>query len=71
MQQLRCDGSWKALCGAVKGLSRGASDDKDCAIAKCRDRRVAARWLVNEGGDWGAAMGGLMSRLKFAMLSNA
>jgi phage gp37-like protein len=71
MQQLRCDGRWKALCGAVKGLSRGANDEKDCAIAKRLDRRVAAVWVVDGGGEEGAAMGGLVSRLQFAMLSNA
>lgn len=51
MQQLRCDGSWKALCGTAKGKSRDAGDEKECATATCRDQRVAAWSLLNEGGD--------------------
>lgn len=29
---------------------------------------AASQWLASEGGDEGDAMGGLVSRLKFAML---
>jgi len=29
---------------------------------------IASQWLANEGGDEGDAMGGLVSRLKFAMV---
>lgn len=51
--------------------SRGAGARGDYAIAIRVNEGIAAAWLANEGGDEGAAMGGLVSRLKFAMLDNA
>ena len=51
--------------------SRGTETRGDYAIAIKLNEGIAAAWLANEGGDEGAAMGGLMSRLKFAMLDNA
>jgi hypothetical protein len=50
---MRCDRSWKALCGTARGKSRGASTLSNCAIATCLFQRVGAWASLNQGGDGG------------------